>query len=324
VYLIGRNRFRVLIAISLAVGFLFVEENQVASAQISIRDERGYLVDGGNFLEEYDQKDVIDEELEYKFTQHHLAQGYSQKSIENTDSPIRIMPLGDSITKGTGTCSEPDTYLNCIGYRQDLWNALVGDGYSVDFVGSQGTAFQYQYSFDNDHEGHGGKTADWIRDRVYGPSDHFLLDNPADIVLLHIGTNDINSLPLLGDANDIVTEVSQILDKIELYETDQSQEVWVILARIINRSDPLSEKGQQTTDFNQDLQTMAASRIAGGDKIFLVDMESALIYPDDLGDNLHPNEAGYSKMASVWFSALEQVIFAIKFGERVVLPVIIR
>ncbi len=88
-----------------------------------------------------------------------------------------------------------------------------------------------------------------------------------------------------------------------MYETEQSQEVWVILTRIIYRNDPLSDKGQPTTDLIQGLQTMVESRRAGGDNILLVDMESALIYPDDLGDTLHPNETGYSKMASVCFSS---------------------
>jgi len=325
--LTSRRSFRVFIAISFAAGLLFVLENQSALAQSTFRDERETLVDGGLLFEDFVQSGGIEEDLEYDIAQFRLPQRSVTQTSGDSLLPIRIMPLGDSITKGTGTCSEPDTYLNCIGYRQDLWNALVDNGYSIDFVGSQGSQFQDDYLdpyHDNDHEGHGGRTADWIRDRVYGPSDHFLLDNPADIVLLHIGTNDINGLPLLSDPNDVVNEVSQILDKINNYGTNEGHEVWVILARIINRSDPLSDKGQLTTDFNMSLQSMADSKIAGGDNILVVDMEAALIYPDDLGDNLHPNDTGYSKMANEWFSALEHVIFNLRFSDKIVLPVIIR
>jgi lysophospholipase L1-like esterase len=322
--LIGKRSFRILITITFVAGLLIILESQPAFARSAFRDGRENLVDGGQLFEEVEQNGGIKPDLEYDLAQFRLPPRAITRTSRDSLAPIPIMPLGDSITKGTGTCSEPDTYLNCIGYREDLWNALVDNGYSIDFVGSQGAAFQYQYSYDNDHEGHGGKTADWIRDRVYGPSDYFLLDNPMDIVLLHIGTNDINGLPLLGDSNDIVTEVSQILDKIDNYETSEGHEVWVILAKIINRSDPLSDKGQLTTDFNLGLQPMAESRIAGGDNLLVVDMESALTYPDDLGDALHPNETGYSKMANEWFSALEQVIFNLMFNEKVVLPLLIR
>jgi hypothetical protein len=49
---------------------------------------------------------------------------------------------------------------------------------------------------------------------------------------------------------------------------------------------------------------MANTRIGGGDEIVVVDMESALIYPDDLVDGLHLTSIGYSKMAAVWYSAI--------------------
>jgi lysophospholipase L1-like esterase len=228
------------------------------------------------------------------------------------------MLLGDSITKGTGTCQEGDPpdpfdelYWNCTGYRDYLWYSLVDNGYTVDFVGSQGSQFQGDYLdpyHDNDHEGHGGWTAGDIKSNVYGPGLNWLQNYPADIILLHIGTNDFSGLPPLSDPIDVVAEVSQILDQIDNYETSEGHEVLVILARIINRIDLLYDKEQRTTDFNEGLQTMANSRIAGGDNILVVDMEAALIYPDDLGDELHPNITGYSKIANVWFAALEQEI----------------
>jgi lysophospholipase L1-like esterase len=332
--LIFKRTFRVFIAIPGVIGLLLVLNTQTGFAQSNMQGDGGRLVDGGQLFEELEQSEILLEDIENSLEYPGVPPRRIIQTSGDSLPPIRIMPLGDSITKGTGTCQEGDPpdppnelYLNCTGYRDFLWYSLVDNGYTVDFVGSQGSQFQDDYLnpyHDNDHEGHGGRTADWIRDRVYGPSDHFLLDNPADIVLLHIGTNDINGLPLLSDPIDVVAEVSQILDKIDNYETSEGHEVLVILARIINRSDPLSDKGQQTTDFNLGLQSMAESRIAGGDNILVVDMEAALIYPDDLGDELHPNETGYSKMANEWFSALEQVIFNLRFSDRIVLPFIIK
>jgi hypothetical protein len=37
-------------------------------------------------------------------------------------------------------------------------------------------------------------------------------------------------------------------------------------------------------------------------------MENALVYPDDMYDLLHPNSAGYGKMANVWFEALQSYL----------------
>ncbi|HOT94064.1 MAG TPA: hypothetical protein PK089_02625, partial [Methanoregulaceae archaeon] len=46
---------------------------------------------------------------------------------------VKIMPLGDSITKGSTATPEEAQYPT---YRYWLWNDLVKNGYDVDFVGS--------------------------------------------------------------------------------------------------------------------------------------------------------------------------------------------
>jgi lysophospholipase L1-like esterase len=208
-------------------------------------------------------------------------------SIASADgpNPIRIMPLGDSITYGsqsTGT----------VGYRRPLYQSLVGAGYSVDFVGSQTDGSPED--FDRNHEGHRGWRADQIRDNIAG----WLNSAPADVILLHIGTNDITQNQ---GATGTAAEIGQILNLIDAWETTHNQ-VWVVLARIINRNDSLSGV---TTTLNGLIQTLADTRIASGDRIVVVNMESALSYPGDLADAVHPNDTGYGKMAAVWFAALE-------------------
>ncbi len=59
--------------------------------------------------------------------------------------------------------------------------------------------------------------------------------------------------------------VENILDEIDEY----SEHITVILAKIINRVD----YSQDTTTYNNELETLANNRIADGDKIILVDME---------------------------------------------------
>lgn len=193
----------------------------------------------------------------------------------------RIMPLGDSITLGYGSA-------NLDGYRRELYRSLISAGYPVDFVGSQ---LNGPDDFDRDHEGHPGWQAEGgdsggIAPNVFG----WLTSNKADIVLLHIGTNDISN------NNQSPVKVAHILDEIDRYDRN----ITVILALIVNRRD----YSPATSQFNQDVQAMAMDRISKGDKIVIVDMEHALNYPDDIKDWTHPNETGYSKMAKVWMNAL--------------------
>ena len=175
---------------------------------------------------------------------------------------------------------------------------LTGAGYAVEFVGSQTSGTPLD--FDRDHEGHSGWRADQIRDNVY----NWLETNPAEIVLLHIGTNDVSG------SNQDVQEVEDILVNIDQYETDNSVSVKVMLARIILRND---SRNPQTIALNHAVEAMALLRIAGGDDIVLVDQENALTYPGDLADTVHPNDTGYGKMADVWFAALDPVLSSVTY-----------
>ena len=217
----------------------------------------------------------------------------------------KIMPLGDSITVG---------YPDVDGYRKSLHLDLFAAGFNVEFVGSQknGTGF------DIDNEGHLGYYANQIRDNVYG----YLESNPADVVLLHIGTNDIVDEQ---EVSGIVDEVSGILDRINKWESDKNKIVTVVLARIIlnmNSSDLTSK----TIAYNNALETMASARIASGDQIIVVNMADALNYPADLVDvdGIHPNPVGYEKMADAWYTELIRVLgFSLtinKIGNGVITP----
>ena len=190
----------------------------------------------------------------------------------------RIMPLGDSITRGVGS-------TDISGYRAVLLDFLSSDtAYGVDFMGSLNDGPE---TFDNDHEGHGGYTSSQVASNIFP----WLQDNPAEIVLLHIGTNDFKTS---------ITNVENILATIDQF----SQDTWVVLAQIINQ-DPYSSA---VSTFNDNLWSMAQRRILNGDKIIVVDQENALIYPSDLSDQLHPNDGGYAKMAQVWAYGLEPLL----------------
>ncbi len=69
------------------------------------------------------------------------------------DASVKIMPLGDSITKGSVMTAEQARHPT---YRYWLWNDLKENGYDVDFVGSWKMPNFPDVSFDQDNEGHGG------------------------------------------------------------------------------------------------------------------------------------------------------------------------
>src|SRR6185436_16710479 len=73
-----------------------------------------------------------------------LALVMVRPGVSSAAEPVRIMPLGDSITGSPGC------------WRALLWNRLQSNGFtSIDFVGTQppqGCAVPY----DGDSEGHGG------------------------------------------------------------------------------------------------------------------------------------------------------------------------
>jgi hypothetical protein len=135
-----------------------------------------------------------------------------------------------------------------------------------------------------------------------------------NIVLLHIGTNDVSA------ANEDYSKVEDILAVIDDYEFTSGKNVWVILSLIVDRSCdpylPLCPKSQETTEFNDDVRDLVFFyRQAGGDNILLVDMQNGagINYErwdmgGDMWDDIHPFETGYDKMADLWYTRLMEIL----------------
>jgi lysophospholipase L1-like esterase len=225
------------------------------------------------------------------------TEGASATGVTTIVIDQKLMPLGDSITEGVGDSPDPPSSER-IGYRRDLYQALVDiGGYGVDFVGSLSNGEGATPGIaDANHEGHSGWNATEIFSGRLGgyPNDGvraWLDANPADIILLHIGTNDLEDTS--------ATDIGNILDAIDLWESGNNP-VTVVVARILDGS-PVDSA---VTAFNNSVASMAHARIAAGDHIVVVDQQSALNYPADLADDTHPTPSGYQKMAAVWLHAL--------------------
>lgn len=218
----------------------------------------------------------------------------------------KIMPLGDSIT-WDDRIGDTRTDGEKVAYRYRLWQLLTNAGYEIDFVGNENTGYDIfpGPEPDSENEGHPGWTDDQIANEVY----QFLVDNPADIILLHIGTNYVDSDP--GGVEEILNEIDQ-------YEADSGTKIFVILARIINRA----SYSATTTAFNDNVEDMAYWRVNGPENpaypdniIFGVDVDmedgAGIVYDiqdGDMYDLYHPNEIGYAKMANVWYSGLMEIL----------------
>lgn len=225
------------------------------------------------------------------------------------DGAVRIMPLGDSITQGTLTSTTPPVG-QAVGYRRKLYNDLVGfsnNRFGVNFVGSEAEGLSASPAIgDADHEGHGGMCAGGLpcpSGTLTAGIRGWLDANPADIVLLHAGTNDLGNRPTDTSASGITT----LLDEIDVWEAT-NHPVTVFVARII-KDVPGAGTDRPVDAYNNSITDIVAARTA--DRLVLVDMQDGanLNYGDgqfraDMADNLHPNASGYDKMAAKWLTEL--------------------
>jgi lysophospholipase L1-like esterase len=194
-------------------------------------------------------------------------------------TPVRIMPLGDSITFGS-----PDPAYG--GYRRLLGALLAADGYMIDFVGSRRSG----YVAHPNHEGHAGWTIQQLKNGI--DSNRWLETYRPDLILIHIGTNDI----FQGKAAAAPGNLAALIDDILMRLPDAQ----VIVAQIIGYRQPA---GPDHFAFNAAIARTVAAK---GPRVFTVDMQE-LLEPSDYADGVHPNASGYDKMARAWEAAIRAV-----------------
>lgn len=202
-----------------------------------------------------------------------------QSTVEHqAAAPVRVMPLGDSITQG-GSIG---------GYRLDLGTKLRAAGRTVDFVGS--LADGPGSMPDRNHEGHPG----WTIAQIDAIVANRLSTYTPRTILLHIGTNDMYG----SDPGGAPRRLSALVDKI----TAQAPGAEVFVATII----PIRFADATVRNYNAAIVPMLRAKAAAGKRVHVVDMYPAVPI-SDLPDGIHPNATGYSKMATVWFNALASV-----------------
>jgi hypothetical protein len=151
----------------------------------------------------------------------------------------------------------------------------------------------------DEHEGHpgwcagpNGANAEYCKTRSIADNIYNWLNmNPADIILVHVGTNSFTTS---------VDDVKRLLDEIDRWASD-NYPVTVFLADILQ-----DVQGRlDVTTFNNNIRIMVENRPESGHVIMVNQQTGAGIdysYATDMGDDFHPQASGYNKMADKWFS----------------------
>lgn len=211
-------------------------------------------------------------------------------------APIRILPLGDSITQGGRADRAEYTY------RYPLFYRLKDAGYNVDFIGSMHGGLNGEakwpdingVAFDLDHEGHYGWKTAQARDKLR----EWMATYPAppDIALIHLGTNDQSSKDF---QSDIITPLRDMVAMLR----EKNPRVTVLIGH-------LNFNGGSALQIRPLVEQLAREMSTTASPVATVNhFEGWHEKPDEDGsdtfDWAHPNPQGQRKMAQKWFDAMK-------------------
>jgi lysophospholipase L1-like esterase len=213
---------------------------------------------------------------------------------------VRILPLGDSMTKGSTQTQAEASHPT---YRYWLWHQLQGR--DVDFVGSW-TAPNFPYDFDQDNEGHGGYMTGGILNGVaddpgQGKLSAWLTKYDFDVALVMLGTNDVlNAVPTAESVRNLEGIIAQLRAK--------NPSAVILLAKI----PPTSFPRPGIEALNAAIPGIAARTSTAQSPVVVVDMYTGY---DGVADNqaplgIHPAESGEKKIAARWYAALQPYLGA--------------
>jgi uncharacterized repeat protein (TIGR03803 family) len=203
-------------------------------------------------------------------------------------APLKIMPLGDSITAGVDSSGG--------GYRAPLFAQLINANFNVQFIGTQ-NSYPAAWLPQPNHEGHPGFRLDdldfsfpyWWNDLSVKP----------DIVLLMAGINDF-------EQGYYLDQVTSRLDNLINLVCSKNPNVVLFVGNLIVTTNTVIE-GQVDTLFNPFVPGIVANHVAQGQNVHFVDLHSAVSATNLDADGIHPLDAGYAQMAARWFQALTSV-----------------
>ncbi|PVH94665.1 carbohydrate esterase family 3 protein [Periconia macrospinosa] len=207
------------------------------------------------------------------------------------NTTLRYMPFGDSITE-------------IVCWRALLWDKLQTTEWAgtVDFVGSGKTENNCgNTKYDRDNEGHSGFLAINIANQ--NQLDGWLTRNPADVITMHLGTNDIaqQSKPTA----DILAAFTKLVGTMRAHNAKMK----IVVAQIIPIS--FGTSNTKIQDLNKQIPSWASGLNKTESPIWVVDQYTGFS-TSDLRDGVHPNASGDKKMLDKWWPAFLKALAAAK------------
>jgi lysophospholipase L1-like esterase len=206
-----------------------------------------------------------------------------------------VMPVGDSITEGC--CTAPMG-----GYRIELYRQAVTNQKNITFVGtlSNGPSTVDGKPFPMKHEGHGG----WKISQIAGVIDNAISSSKPHIILLKIGTNDING------NDDISNAPNRLASLIDQITKDAPAALLVVSAIVPTTTDSTNQRVQT---YNAAIKTKAETAAAAGKHVVFVDNYQAFAQNTSyktalMADNLHPNSAGYEVLGKSFYNVISGLL----------------
>ncbi len=231
-------------------------------------------------------------------------------SVAETCVPVRIMPLGDSLT--AGGAGDPQFYDS---YRYELWRLMRSADLPAEFVGDQNGPGGVATNPPPDsglppgsfaHSGHGGWTISQVSEAV----DGWLAQTRPEVVLVNLGTN---------------------------YETDGARKLTALISQIRKAAPNAVIVSSSLTPFRGELTSTwvdperkalgeaaaVAGTASGSDRILYADIRTRLTKGTDgvsgpfgpsdynqlaTNDEVHLSPAGGVKFAQAWFPEVRAAI----------------
>ena len=254
-------------------------------------------------------------------------QNWAEEPLQNVQvqqiqlaAATRIMLCGDSITNG----SLAD---DGIGYRKVLYDKLVQKGFSIDYVGSYGTA---------PYEGHfqGGRKTFEFYPSSWGGTGRFDVTSDMDnyrphVVGIHLGTNNLNEYPdqpvgpygtpeqfTATAAGQMATLIKYLL---RWRNGTRGSDLTHIFVCLIS---PMRYREELVVRYNQEIARVVRDYRNGVitgqmEPVYLIDQYTPFyedyqfgvgVYGKYLKDWAHPNNAGHALMGTTFFNGMRPIL----------------
>ena len=262
------------------------------------------------------------------------ATGVWTLTVKRTTDNFIVMPMGDSITEGYNSSEDAPSY------RRSLARMMAASGMTPRFVGAR--LFRSSYIEVEDCRYHSGFSGQRVQTGNNGRSG-FLQGAPnwleqagyPDAVLLMIGTNDsvdtTDESVAAATAEDVFTHWKALVKTM----ADLRPNTWFIVSPITPARITRPKINAYIKAYNERIKSLftattttltvngeevpcvlgtlnESGKAAFGDnaRVIMASMYDALPAADNKGyyiDDLHPNKAGYDRMAAVWFEAIKTI-----------------